>query len=241
MSNALNPITEDDIAQYLLNNPQFFERHAQLLSTIMLSGPHGHRAVNLQERQAMMLRDKIRLLESRIMEMIRNGNDNLALSDKLIRWAVELLQLRDMATLPDLIPASVEQQFAVPQVALKVWDVAPQWLEQDFAQGVTQEVRIFADGLTEPFCGINNGLEPAKWLRVPHEAASIALLPLRPISKNSSLTPSQPSSERSLPAMGLMVLASPDTQRFTPTMGTDFLQGLALLSSAALGALQVPA
>ena len=72
-----NPITEDDIANYLANTPDFFVRHAELLAAVQLNRPHGHRAVSLQERQAEMLRDKIKLLEQRIMEMMRNGNDNV--------------------------------------------------------------------------------------------------------------------------------------------------------------------
>jgi uncharacterized protein YigA (DUF484 family) len=224
MSNPLTPITEDDIAQYLVHNPQFFERHADILSSIVLSGPHGQRAVNLQERQAMMLRDKIRRLEGHIMEMIRHGNGNLALSDKLICWAAELLLMRDATTLMERIPASVEHQFAVPQVALRVWDVAPQW--QVSAADVTQETRDFASGLKEPLCGANSGFEPTQWLRHPQDAASVALLALRPVAAEAA------------PAMGLLVLASSDSQRFTSTMGTDFLRGLALLTSAALGVLQ---
>ena len=33
MSNPITPITEDDIANFLVNTPDFFERHAALLST----------------------------------------------------------------------------------------------------------------------------------------------------------------------------------------------------------------
>ena len=54
-----HPITEDDIANFLANTPDFFERHAELLATVQLSSGHGTRAVSLQERQAGMLRDKI--------------------------------------------------------------------------------------------------------------------------------------------------------------------------------------
>ena len=97
MSNPLNqalanPITEDDIANYLANTPDFFLRHAELLAAVQLTSPHGNRAVSLQERQAEMLRDKIKLLEQRIMEMMRNGNDNVILSNKILRWAGSLLQ-----------------------------------------------------------------------------------------------------------------------------------------------------
>ena len=90
-SNPMHPITEDDIANYLVHNPDFFARQAELLSSIRLASPHGSRAVSLQERQAEMLRDKIRGLESRIMDMIRHGHENMVLTDKLHRWACDML------------------------------------------------------------------------------------------------------------------------------------------------------
>ena len=62
MSNTsqMAPITEDDIANYLANTPDFFERHAELLAAVQLTHPHSQRAVSLQERQALMLREKIK-------------------------------------------------------------------------------------------------------------------------------------------------------------------------------------
>jgi hypothetical protein len=62
---SIPPITEDDIANYLANTPDFFERHADVLGTVQLTSPHGKRAVSLQERQAEMLREKIKGLNSR--------------------------------------------------------------------------------------------------------------------------------------------------------------------------------
>ncbi len=78
----MSPITEDDNADYLVNTPDFFELHASLLATVQLTHPQSHRAVGLQERQAQMLRDKIKGLEHRIMDMIRHGNENMILTDK---------------------------------------------------------------------------------------------------------------------------------------------------------------
>jgi hypothetical protein len=82
----MNPITEDDIANYLANTPDFFERHAQLLAQVQLTSPHGNRAVSLQERQAEMLREKIKALEHRIMDMVRHGNENVVIADRMQRW-----------------------------------------------------------------------------------------------------------------------------------------------------------
>ncbi|MCB2069277.1 MAG: DUF484 family protein, partial [Ottowia sp.] len=99
-SEAMNPITEDDIAQFLIHTPDFFERHAELLSAVQLTSPHGGRAVSLQERQAEMLREKIKLLELRLMEMMRHGNENMLIADKVQRWARQMFLVGRPVDLP---------------------------------------------------------------------------------------------------------------------------------------------
>ena len=228
MSNEhLNPMTEDDIANYLVNTPDFFERHADLLAAVHLTSPHSRRTVSLQERQAEMLREKIRLLEGRIMEMIRHGNDNLALSDRLLRWARDLFLTQELASLPDAVAGSIQAQFSVPQVAIKVWGIAPEFAAAAFAQGVSEDAKLFATSLREPFCGVNSGFEAANWLEQPAQATSLALLPLRTVAAGNTT-----------PAFGMLVLASPDAQRFASTMGTDFLERIAELASAVLSRLR---
>ena len=220
-------ITEDDIANYLANTPDFFERHAELLAAVQLSSPHSARAVSLQERQAGMLREKIKGLELRIMDMIRHGNDNVMLSDKLLRWAGTLFLTTEASDLPGQITSEIADQFSVPQVGIKVWDVAERFAQADFATGVSEDARSFASSLTEPFCGVNTGFEAARWLPDPLSATSLALLPLRNGPQGSLQ-----------PAFGLLVLASPDAQRFNGGMGTDFLARIAELASAALSRLR---
>ena len=218
-----NPITEDDIANYLANTPDFFERHAELLAAVHLTSPHNRRAVSLQERQAEMLRDKIKLLEHRVMDMIRHGHENALLSDRLLRWAGSLFSIGDPLDLPAQIASQISEQFAVPQTAIKVWGVADAFAGAAFAQNVSEDAKVFVNSLSEPFCGVNTGFEAVTWLDNPLAAASIALLPLRPV----------PGSTTS-PAFGLLVLSSPDGQRFSSGMGTDFLQHVAHVAGAAL-------
>ena len=223
----MNPITEDDIAHYLASNPAFFQRHAELLSAVQLTSPHGHRAVSLQERQAEMLRDKIKVLELRIMEMIRAGSENMVIADRLQRWARQLLQVPTPTELPAAIVSEIRDQFMVPQVAIKVWDVAAAHQGAEFAQGASEGARSFASSLTQPYCGVNAGFEPIQWLEDPKAVQSLALIPLR-VGAVTEPTP----------AFGLLVLASPDSQRFTSGMGTDFLERIAELASAALARLR---
>src|SRR5689334_7158682 len=119
----MDPITEDDIANYLANSLDFFVRHAELLASVQLTSPHGNRAVSLQERQAEMLREKIKALEHRIMEMVRHGNENMVISERIHRWARNLLLVQSTRALPATLVAELQNQFMVPQVALKVWGV----------------------------------------------------------------------------------------------------------------------
>ena len=114
---GMNPITEDDIANYLGNNPDFFERHAQVLATVQMTSPHGNRAVSLQERQAEMLREKIKALEHRIMDMVRNSNDNTAIATKVHQWTSALLRVKDPFDLPKAVVSGIRTLFDVPQTA----------------------------------------------------------------------------------------------------------------------------
>ncbi|MFN3737424.1 DUF484 family protein [Hydrogenophaga sp.] len=224
MNEPIPPITEDDIANYLLNTPSFFERHAEVLAAVQLTSPHGQRAVSLQERQAEMLREKIRGLELKAAEMIRHGQENTAIADKLQRWTRELLLTRDARDLPRVVADQIERQFLVPQVAVRVWGVSPEFAGEDYAQGVSEDAQAFTSSLTQPYCGGNPGLEAARWLPDPAAAVSLALIPLRP-----GLAPD---------AFGMLVLASSDPQRFAPDMGTDFLERIGQITSAAFSRLR---
>jgi len=228
MNPALNnPITEDDIANYLANTPDFFLRHAELLAAVQFTSPHSNRAVGLQERQAEMLREKIKSLEQRIMEMIRHGSENVMLSDKILRWARSLLTVTDLYALPGSIQQDIQTQFSVPQVGLRLWGVATEYAGLAVAQEVSDDARVFASSLTEPFCGLNTGFEAVSWLEDPATVSSLALIPLRGVAAGVTT-----------PAFGLLVLASPDPHRFHSGMGTDFLARIGELVSAALSRLK---
>ena len=223
-SDAMNPITEDDIANYLSNTPDFFERHAQLLAQVQLTSPHGNRAVSLQERQAEMLREKIKALEHRLMDMVRHGTENVVTADRLQRWTRGLLTTRDPRGLPWQIAADLQTLFMVPQTAIKVWDCDNAYWSEGYAQWVSDDVKAFATSLATPFCGLNAGVEASGWLEDARAAVSIAMIALRPAA--------------GAPAFGLLVLASPDGQRFNADMGTDFLERIGELASAALARLR---
>ena len=224
---TIEGITEQDIADYLVNTPGFFERHAALLATIQLSHPHGARAVSLQERQAEMLRERIKGLEGRIMEMIRNGQENVGIADRLHRWTLSLMNTSDAAALPEVLCAELRHQFLIPLAGVRLWGVAAVHAGAVFAQEVSEDVKSFAASLSQPYCGINSGFEAARWLDAPEGggATSLALIPLsRKLNGEAQ-------------SFGMLVLGSPDPTRYTAEMGTDFLTRVGDITSAALARL----
>ncbi|MDE2615368.1 MAG: DUF484 family protein [Burkholderiales bacterium] len=220
---SIQGITEADIANFLAHNPGFFERNAELLASIQLTSPHGQRAVSLQERQMEMLREKIKGLEGKIIEMIRHGQENVAIADRLHRWTRALMLTASAAELPEVLTRELMHQFMIPQSGIRVWGAADAFAEQPFAAPVSKDVQSLAASLTLPYCGVNSGFEAAQWLDDPASAMSIAMIPLR--------------HGAGVEAFGMLVLASPDPTRYTAEMGTEFLQRIGELASAALSRL----
>lgn len=218
------PITEDDIAHFLASTPGFFERYAGLLASVQLGSPHSGRAISLQERQVELLRRKIHDLELRLAAMLRLGRDNVGIADKLLGLFQVLLSARSQQDLPGLLLSELERRFQLPQVALRLWDLAPEFADLDQASAALAAATSSAAALPDRlYCGPQAGQAALAWLAQPEAAQSVALLPLRAVADASPF--------------GLLVLASDDPQRFQPSMDTDFLRHLAELAGAALSRL----
>jgi len=215
-------ITEADIANYLANTPGFFERHAELLSAVQLSSPHGQRAVSLQERQMEMLRERIKGLELKIMEMIRHSQENVAIADRLHRFTRSILLTADPAALPARMVESLKHEFLIPQAVIRLWGVNDAYASEPFAQPASDDVKAFAASLSVPYCGVNAGFEATAWLDDPASVMSLAMIPLR----------------QGDATIGLLVLGSPDPTRYAAEMGTEFLMRIGDMAAAALSRLR---
>lgn len=168
-----------------------------------------------------MLRDKVRGLETQIMDMVRHGRENVAIADRLHRFTRAILLASSPAALPDELLASLRHEFIVPQAALRLWAADAIFADQAYTQGVSDETQAFVASLTMPYCGINSGFEAVGWLDDPSTVQSVALIPLA--------VSTQP--------FGLLVLGSPDPTRYSADMGTDFLIRLGEVAAAGLSRL----
>jgi len=219
-----DPLDTDAIAQYLLDNPGFFEAYPELLASITVPHPHGGRAVSLVERQVDMLRERHKALEMRLAELVQHGRENDLIAEQLQRWSRDLLRTRDARALPSLVVDGLLSGFAVPQVALRLWKLPAQYGDLPAMAEVDAEVISLVDSMRQPYCGRNADFQASRWLPgAGTQTASIALLPMRVGAAPESF--------------GLLVLGSPDGSRFEAGMGTTFLERIAEVASASLSRL----
>jgi uncharacterized protein YigA (DUF484 family) len=209
----------NEVAQFLKTHPQFFDQHPQLLETIYVPHPHGGRAIPLVERQMVGLREKLRLLEAKLAEFVRFGEDNDAIAEKVHRLSLALLGGRDFAPTAQALYFHLREDFAVPHVALRIWARA---LPEGAAEGAPVEQALLdqAETMGGPQCGPAAGSLVLPWFGDAREhIRSVALVPLGQTR-----------------SFGMLALGSEDPKRFYAEMGTLYLRRIGELAAGALSA-----
>ncbi len=84
-------IQPEHIAEFLTRHPNFFNDFPTLLAELHIPHPHGTHAVSMGERQLIAMRDKVRMLENKLAELIQFGEENDGISDKLHALTLSLL------------------------------------------------------------------------------------------------------------------------------------------------------
>jgi uncharacterized protein YigA (DUF484 family) len=216
-----------EVAQYLQSHPEFFTAHPDVLLALDVPHTPGGRAVSLVERQVDLLRGRTKNLEMRLAEVLRRGQDNETLAASMQSWVCALLRVEAPERLPDAVVEGLMARFSVPQGALRLWRVAPCHRALPCAEPVDHALMSTVAALQKPYCGPKAGSAAAQWLpEGGHQTESMALLPLR-------------DGEGPEP-FGVLVLGSPDAERFALGMGTAFLERIAEIAAAALSRLVPP-
>jgi uncharacterized protein YigA (DUF484 family) len=205
----------NDIVGYLKDHPGFFEDNAELLAGITVPHPLTGQAIPLVERQVINLRQKNRVLESKLNELIQFGEENDTIAERVHRLSISLILAREIETALSALYDSLREDFGIPHVAARFWRGNAAGPE---CSVVTDALREYAASLVHPFCGPNANFESASWFAVGGDhVRSVAFMALR----DSSGT------------FGLLALGSEDAKRFYPEMGTVYLGRIGELASAA--------
>lgn len=212
-------MTEAQMISYLKDNPAFFEHHPNLLADIYVPSPHGKGAVSLAERQQLAQRDKIRVLEAKLAQLMSFGKQNDAIGDKVHELSVQLLKANSLMKVVEATTESLNTDFDVPLVAVRVWKSLKtrQDTKQEINLAADHAFAVWVKTLSAPYCGHRPEVSPDDLLGEGVMAKSYAVLPLK-----------------SDQTFGALIMASESANRFEPDMGVQFLERISALLGAAI-------
>jgi uncharacterized protein YigA (DUF484 family) len=208
-------IAEDQVADYLLAHPEFFERHGTVLARLKLPHQRGSAAVSLVERQVLVLRDKHAVLEKKLHELIENGRTNDSISDRVHRLTRRLLRARDATGVIMGLETSLREDFGASRWVLLATDpaLAPLAHLQNphvrFVPRGSAELRIFEAFFESARPRSGQIRDTQREYLFGGDGSQVGSTVLIPLGERAGL--------------GLLAIASHDTERYLPTMSTDFL------------------
>lgn len=219
-------IDESAVASYLAATPEFFDRHVQLLARIRLPDARGGGStISLLERQAELLRERNRQLERKVSDFVEVARENDALGNRVLAMARRLIAAGGRAARVAAIEAALREDFGAGQsvLVLQAGRAPADVPENRFLRVVPAEApelrsfeTLFSAG--KPRCGQLR--DSQREFLFGADAATIGSVALVPLGGKS--------------AIGLLACGSTDSQRFNPTMSTEFLAHIGELIAAAL-------
>jgi uncharacterized protein len=222
--NATPQLHPDQIANYLLKHPDFFQYNAPLLAHLSLPHSEGENTVSLQAKQVAVLRRQLAMHENQLQLLLKNAKNSETIAKGLHTLTLSLLAQRTVARLPDAGLDALAHVFGLQDTAVRLWGTEPLYAKLACNAPVSKDIKTLADGLSQPYCGPNANFSALQWL--VRDVASVAMVALR-------VTPNAP-------AFGLLVIGSQDPAHFTRDKSTDFLAQIGHVFSASLGRMLPP-
>lgn len=219
---TIDTVDEEQVIEYLLQHPEFFDANGLLLADIEIPHQSGQ-AVSLIERQVSVLREKNETYEKRLHDMVDAVHDNQRLNMSLQRLAIALIKANSQQAMIEAIRDELVGKLDTDQLAMYLFSDDQAQLKDEpqvYIASNQQQLEIFGKQFIKKKiqCG-RMTVEQIHFLFGDNsEVASGALLPL--VFERATI--------------GLIGLGSYDELHYHPGMGTEYLQQLADLVSTAL-------
>ncbi|MFK5892039.1 MAG: DUF484 family protein [Pseudomonadota bacterium] len=214
--------SEEAVAQYLSNHPDFFQNKDNLIEKLTINHASGQ-AISLIERQVNILRSQNNQLDKQLSELFSIAKENEHSTQKMHNLILSLLSCQHLHDVASLLQSRLVKEFSVDSVSLKLFSADNVVLDSNNTicidkQSAQAKILMKIIHKREPVCGFFKELNPQE-LPTKISIASMAVMPLF-VDKNN--------------CFGTLVLGSEDKQHFKPENGTLFLKNLAEIVSYTL-------
>lgn len=212
------PLDEETVAEYLLDNPSFFESRPEVLARLQLPHPAGG-AISLVERQMAILRQQNRQLERKLVDLLEVARGNDRLVERMQHLTVALFETDDIDGVVQAVFEQLRDAFGADQCTMIA-----------FAPGTPAPARVVAREHADlaPFKGFLDAHRPVLGKLKPEQleylfgddAGTVASAVLVPLGERAE--------------HGFLGIGSDKAEQFNPTMGTLFLGRMGALIGLAL-------
>lgn len=216
-------ISDENVADYLAENHDFFERNPTALEHVALKHASGT-AVSLIERQVDILRSRNQQLQSRLTTLLETARENESRVRQINNLARMLIAARSAEEVASGLQTCMAQDFGVDAVYLGLRGQgkdapgsALHYLGEDHPV-LTEHANFFRIG--QVICGPFDTEQNSRFFQTRTQSKPLHSAAFVPLGKPTT--------------QGMLLLASCDADRFTPDMGTLFLELLADLVATAL-------
>ncbi|MFW5451817.1 MAG: DUF484 family protein [Methylophagaceae bacterium] len=218
MGNNKQPLTAEQVAQYLAEHSDFFLNRPDALEKVQLSeSPVG--TISLAQRQLERIQNKNTQLQEQLHALIDNARQNAELQSRVHQLCLRLIDAQSLDVLFSMLSNELKQEFKADEIALRLFyagDLVPDMPET--SENISQlhadddSLQVFDSILAkqQPVCGrLTKAQKRLLFATHADEVHSVACIPLGHD-----------------PCAGLLAIASYDANRFHADMATDYLSFL---------------
>jgi len=210
----VSTIDEGDVITYLRNHPEFFLHNRTLLAELTLPHPDTGSAVSLVERQVGVLREEKLRTDQQLKALHRTAQNNEQLLRRLQHLIVLLIQSDSLEQTIGYLRSALLDDFHADTVVVHLYDKElklPNSVDPD--DPILKSLKSIIDK-SNCFCGrLTDGQKSALFGESASEIASAVVIPL-------------PGDNRDETHLGVLAIGSVDPTRFSPDMGTVFIDHL---------------
>ena len=208
------PLEEKTVADYLRENPEFFDNNPSLLADLEIPHSCGP-AISLVEHQIKVLRDQNSQLKRKLMDLVQVARDNNRLNERMHQMTLGLINTTSLRALLDTLRENLQGEFDADSVTLRLSNLNDTQAREcgvDCFTPDAPELQHFETFLktSRPQCG-RLKQEQLQYL-FGDQAQAIESAALIPLGDKC--------------ACGLLAIGSQEANRFHPGMGTLFLTHL---------------
>ena len=214
---------ESEIADYLTQHPDFFERHANLLVRLKLPHAPSGATISLVERQIALLRQQNDKLQRNLQDLVAVAKQNDGLVAKIHRLGLEFLRNPARATRFELLETALREDFGAHRAVIVLLENVATDKADHFVRYASRD-----DAQLQPFktflsaarirCGLLR--EKQKQYLFGDDGSMLGSAAMVPLGTQGS--------------QGFLVIGNRDKDYFKPSDQTDFLERLGDLVATAV-------